>query len=290
MKEVVIKKLKCSIFLPKRKPIGIVQIIHGMCEHKERYYDFMKFLSNNGYIAVIHDQKGHGLSCKELGYFGSDFNVLEKDAYEVTKYLKKEYKGLKITLLGHSMGSLVARKYIQKHDNDIEKLILSGAPTYNPLSNVGLLMAGIIGIIKTDKYRSSFLNNITFMNYNKGYDLKNSWLSSNKKVVEEYNNDEYCGYIFTINGFKLLYNLMKDCFKKSKYELKNKNLNILLLAGKDDPVITSEKKFNALYSFIKNIGYYNVKKKLYDGMRHEILNEMNNKLVYDDILTFLKTK
>ena len=67
--------LSIAIIEPKVKPKGIVQISHGMSEHKERYYDFMKYLSDNGYICVIHDHRGHGarVKCKnELDEFSSE--------------------------------------------------------------------------------------------------------------------------------------------------------------------------------------------------------------------------
>lgn len=52
-------------------PKAIVQIVHGMCEYKERYLDFINFLNKNGYIVIIHDLRGHGksiLTKDDLGY------------------------------------------------------------------------------------------------------------------------------------------------------------------------------------------------------------------------------
>lgn len=125
---------------PKKKPVGIVQISHGMAENKERYKDFMKFFSNHGYIVVIHDYRGHGKSVAkedEFGYFNKSKDALKNELYEVIKFIKKKYPNLKITLFSHSMGSLVARMYIQDYDDMIDKLILCGALTYNPFSLLG---------------------------------------------------------------------------------------------------------------------------------------------------------
>lgn len=86
---------------PKKKPIGIVQISHGMTENKERYKDFMKFLSNHGYIVVIHDYRGHGKSTKtedNFGYFDENKNILKDELYEVTKFIKEKYPNLKSKL------------------------------------------------------------------------------------------------------------------------------------------------------------------------------------------------
>ena len=50
---------------------AVVQLVHGMSEHKERYIPFMEYLAKKGYITVIHDHRGHGKSVKnsdDLGY------------------------------------------------------------------------------------------------------------------------------------------------------------------------------------------------------------------------------
>lgn len=276
----------------KIKPVGIVQISHGMAENKERYKDFMKYLSKEGYIVVIHDHRGHGKSVlknDDLGYFNSNRNILVEELYQVTTYIKKLYPNLKITLFAHSMGSLVARMYIQKYDNMIDRLILCGAPTYNPFSRIGSLLAGILGKIKGEKYKSEFLNNLVFKNYNKNYDVPNSWICSNEDIVIEYNKSKYCGFIFTIDGFKMLFYMMRTVFKRNLYVVKNKTLKILLIGGMDDPVIDGKRKYDNLKQFLNSVGYINVNEKMYENMRHEILNESENIKVYKDVLKFLNS-
>ena len=62
---------------------------------------------------------------------------------------------------------------------------------------------------------------------------------------------------------------------------------ILLIAGADDPIIQSESKFRQLELFLKQVGYLNTNGHLYENMRHELLNEKNKHLVYQDLLDFL---
>ena len=280
-----------SVFEPSGKAKGVVQILHGMCEHKERYYDFMKYLASNGYVAVIHDHRGHGKSINEkyvLGYFGNDKDVLVKDSYLVTKYIKEKYKGLKITLFGHSMGSLVARRYISFYDNEVDKLILCGTPTYNPLSKLGIILAKIVGLIKGDYYRSNLLNNLSLGTYSKKFDNPNGWISSNPKIIKKYETDERCGFTFTVNGFKVLFNMMDKVYNKKEYIFKNRKLPIFIIGGMDDPVVNGENKFNHLINFLKDIGYKRINGKLYEGLRHELLNEVDKDMVYKDILQFIE--
>ena len=105
---------------PKGEIKGIVQISHGMAEHKERYIPFMEFLSQNGYVTVIHDHRGHGKSIKakkDLGYFYEEkAEYIVEDLHQITNFIKNKYPNQKVILLGHSMGSMLVRKYIKKYD------------------------------------------------------------------------------------------------------------------------------------------------------------------------------
>ena len=284
-------KLDIAYIVPKGEALGVIQISHGMAEHKERYFDFMEFLASNGYICVISDHRGHGKSIKnedDLGYFYTDnINFIVDDLHEVTLYIKKKFKDKKIYLFSHSMGTLVSRCYIEKYDWEIEKLILCGTPTYNPLTPVAIGLAYLGKLFGLGRIRNKFLNKLTFGNYNKGYDEENSWLSKNSDNISVYNDDELSGFIFTTNGFINLYKMMRQAFKKKDYQVNNKDLDIFLIAGADDPVIQNEKKFRELKEFLKNVGYKNIKSKLYKDLRHEILNEKEKDQIYKDVLDFI---
>ena len=109
---------------PEAKIIGVVQILHGMCEHKERYYDFMKYLAEKGYLCVIHDHRGHGssvVSDADLGYFyDAGYDGLIEDAHQVTELIKESVGDVPYILLGHSMGSFITRNYLFRYGTGIQ--------------------------------------------------------------------------------------------------------------------------------------------------------------------------
>lgn len=283
--------LSIAIIEPKVKPKGIVQISHGMSEHKERYYDFMKYLSDNGYICVIHDHRGHGASVKsekDLGYFYSEnIDFLVDDLYKITKYIKNKYPNLKVNLFSHSMGTLVARNYLKKYDEEISKVILCGPPTKNNLASLGVIIAKVLNIFYKKNTPNKILNKMTFGIYNKNEKMENGWISENIENVKKYNQDKLCGYVFTTNGFINLYKLMKKAFDKKDWKPKNKKLKVDVIAGENDPVIQNKLKFQGLVDFLREVGYESIESKLYKNMKHEILNEKNNNTVYKDILDFI---
>ena len=285
-------KIELAYTIPKEEIKGIIQISHGMSEHKERYFQFMEHLTENGYICIINDHRGHGKSIKtqkDLGYFYTEnTNFIIDDLHDITMYIKNKYPGKKIYLFSHSMGTLVARGYMQKYDNEIEKIILCGTPTKNPFTNFAIAIAYLFKSIGMGKKPNKILNYLTFNSYNKSYKLKNEWLSKNTNNINIYNEDELCGFTFTTNGFINLYKLLKRAFNSKLYRVQNKELEIFLIAGENDPVIQNNKKFEQLEKFLNNLGYKNTKRKLYSSLRHEILNEEEYEQIYNDILKFIE--
>lgn len=289
--------LSVTIYEPDIRIKGVVQISHGMTEHKERYYNFMDYLAYNGYVAVINDHRGHGKSIRneeDLGYFYDDtYEYIVEDLHEVTKYIKKKYKGKKISLFGHSMGSLVVRKYIKKYDDEIDKLVVCGSPSKRPFINLAILITNIIQKFKGDRYRSDFIQKLVFGGYNKNIKdpiSENSWLCANEQTVKEYDNDELCGFVFTTNGFLNLFHLMKDVYSKKGWQLKNKELKIYFVAGSKDPVIMSREKWYKSIYYMYQAGYTNIIYKLFHRLRHEILNEDDCEIIFTDILRFIDDK
>lgn len=280
---------------PENQIKGIIQISHGMAEHKERYIPFMEYMAQKGYVAVIHDHRGHGNSIKskeDLGYFYDETaEHIVEDLHQITQWIKTKYPNQPITLLGHSMGSMVVRKYIKKYDSKINKLIICGSPSKNPFTGLAIILTKMIKKIKGEHYRSKFIQKLAFGSYNKKFQngiSENKWICSDVKVVENYDQDKLCGFTFTTNGFINLFTLMKEIYQKHGWQLKNKDLSILFIAGSDDPVIISKEKWEQSQKFLSKVGYKNIKQKLYEKMRHEILNESGKELVWKDIILWIE--
>ena len=286
-------ELELAIMEPSSNPIGIVQLVHGMSEHKERYYDFMNYLAQNGYICAIHDHRGHGASLKDpshLGYFYTeDSSVIVDDTHQVTEYLKERYPSLSISIFSHSMGTLVSRNYLKKYDHELEKIVLCGPPTENKLAGFAVFLAKISSIFYGKYKPNKFLNALSVGQYSKGYESQLGWICSNPDTVEAYDADPLCGFIFTTNAFINLFKLLESAYKSRDWRPKNIALPILLIAGEEDPVIQGKEKFKGLERFLKSLGYKNIKSKLYKGMRHEILNERDKETIYQDVLEFLRS-
>ena len=282
--------LSVEIIAPDTAPHGVVQISHGMAEHKERYEDFMTFLAQHGYAAVIHDHRGHGKSVRDpadLGYFYTeDIGAVTEDLYTVSAMIKARYPGLPLYLFSHSMGTLVARNYLKDHDAAIEKLVLCGPPTRNPAVGLAILLARLSTKRSGARYRNHFLNRLAFGAASKRFADPNGWLCSDADTVRQYQQDPLCGYVFSNNGFLNLFQLLKGAYQPHGWRVTNPDLPIFLIAGAEDPVIQTKQKFEDLHRFLGQRGYRHLSAKLYESMRHELLNETGREQVYQDVLRF----
>ena len=275
------------------EPRGIFQISHGMAEHKQRYYPFMKFLADEGWICVIHDHRGHGESVKSRSDFGYMYSggaeALVEDLKLVQDKVKADNPGLECVLFGHSMGSMVVRAFTRKYDDSISSLIVCGCPSDNPAKSAGLALARLIGFFCGGNHRSKLLNSLAFGSYNKNFPKEEgnlAWLSANRKNVAEYARDPLCGYCFTANGFANLFRIMQMCYDPKGWKMANPGLPVHFVSGADDPCRISDRAFEAAADFMRQRGYANVTTRLYPGLRHEILLE-GNRQVWEDIRDFI---
>lgn len=279
-------KLFVTTIIPKNKPKGIVQFCHGMAEHQTYYYDFMKYLSNQGYICVINDHRGHGKSVKskdDYGYFYEETGkYVVEDVYQITKYMKKKYPKLPVYLFGHSMGSLIVRSYLKNHDQELTKLIVCGSPSKNPMTGPGVLLVKLVKLFKGEYYRSKFLNSLALTN-----EASEKWLSNNKEYIKQYDNDPKTAFIFTTNGFLNLLRLVQAVYSKKGWQVKKKNLPIFFIAGSDDQIIKSTKKYRKSMEFLADRGYQNIQYEIYGGLKHAIFMD-DKERIYEDVLDFIE--
>ncbi|SDA29831.1 Lysophospholipase, alpha-beta hydrolase superfamily [Ruminococcus sp. YE71] len=278
---------------------GIVQIVHGKNEHKGRYAAFMRYLAARGYIAVANDHRGHGesvLSSDDLGYFyKGGAHALVEDLHEITLEVKdyaekKCGKKLPVTMLGHSMGSLAARCYIRRFDADIDKLVILGCPSKSNMVRQGIMMVKLLELAEGKRARSRFakllIMGVSYEFRFRKEGLRNSWTNTDFDAVVEHNNDPLCRYNFTLAGYEEMLKLARLTYTGG-FRPDNPDMPIRFFSGADDPCALSRKKIVQAIHFLQRNGYRNVRGKLYEGMRHDILHEKQKVRVYRDILKFI---
>ena len=283
-------KLSCYLFNTKN-PKAVIIMIHGMAEHKERYYDFAKYLQKNKYTVLISDMRGHGSNAPILSHISDKDGdkLLVEDIEVLTKYIRKKYKDKKIYIFAHSMGTIIARKVLQDNSKKYDKIVLSGYPNPQKKASLGILLTNILSKIKGSKSNSKLVTKIVFKKFVKTIkdrDTDLDWLSYNKANVNRFIKDDLSEKEFTIGSYNTLFHLVYDISKPKLYKDVNEELKILLISGKDDPVTGYEKGRIKSLKVLRKAGFNNIEKIVLENMRHEILNEDDKEKVYKKILEF----
>lgn len=294
-----IHKLAGKLYLPEGDPVGLLHVVHGMTEYIGRYDDFMREAASRGWLCFGYDHLGHGYTVNddsELGFIAKKdgWDLLCRDVagfYSAVKAEYPQYAQLPYSLMGHSMGSFIVRltseKYLRPH-----RLIIMGTGGPNPAAGAGLALIGLIKLFYGAHHRSKLLQKVIFGGYNSKFpdntpDCPGAWLTNDKTIRQRYAADKLCRFKFTVSAMGDLIRLMKYCNRPAWYKSLDKTLPILIVSGKDDPVGEYGKGVEKVHSGLKKQGC-NVTCHLYEGGRHEILNDGCAPKVRQDIFEFIK--
>lgn len=282
------KRIACARCGAER-PRAALLIVHGMSEHKERYYPFMEYLAQNGIASVIEDHRGHGASAQipdELGYFGENgADGLISDIGVLAEIAAEEYNGLPLFMLGHSMGALAARTFIQTRGDMLSGLIISGNPGYNAAASKGIKLCQAAQRKKGEHARCRLMTLgmfVPFVLRSRRFYSVNGWVCSDRETVRSYDADPLCGFEFQANGYEALLTLMLRAYNP-KAAAPNKALPVKFFSGADDACMGGRKGIEHAAQLLRNAGYLDVSIKLYEKMGHEILNEKERRTVYADM-------
>ncbi|MDY2814570.1 MAG: alpha/beta fold hydrolase [Dorea sp.] len=285
-------------WIPEGEIKGVLQICHGMVEYINRYDEFAEFMAGHDYYVIGHDHLGHGKSIQteeDLGYFnetrGNQYVI--GDIHKLRELTMKKHPGVPYYMLGHSMGSFLLREYLTMYGTGLAGAIIMGTGYQGALVlNAGQLICRVLAAFKGWKYRSKFVDNLSFGSYNKKFEpaeTTKDWITSDKERKKKYVEDPLCSYMFTLGAYYQMFEGMKVLTRKDSIARIPKELPILFVSGEDDPVGAFGKGVIKVYEKYKSAGIHNLSIHLYKGDRHEILNEVNRRDVYEDLRRWIES-
>ena len=279
---------------------GIIQIVHGMSEHRARYDAFARYLANAGYIVCANDHVGHGESVSSLDELGKlpvrgGKELLIEDVHALRRIMSERCPGeVPYVLLGHSMGSFISYAYAARYGTGLCGLVLSGtARMPRVVAWSGRTLARTIAAARGEDYVSNVLHAMGVGAYNKKIDHARTefdWLSTDPAVVDAYRNDELCGARFSSGGYATLTDLLYEIGSPACARRIPAHLPVLLVAGQQDPVGDFGKGVQRARDLLVRAGADDVTMTLYEGMRHEILNEPDRLRVWADVLGWIDNR
>lgn len=299
-----ISKIHGVKWTPEQEPKAVLQIVHGMVEYIERYRPFAEFLNKNGFVVVGHDHIGHGESVSKEEEWGimhakHPSDIMVEDIYSNYVHTKKEYPELPYFIMGHSMGSYMTRKCLCEKAKEMDGLtgaIIMGTGTESSMTiNAGLTMINLMSLFKGDKYRSTMVRDMTYGAPYKQYDCTgatpdNSWLTKDTEIVKKYYKDPKCTFVFSLGAYRGLVESTKYDNDPSNIAKMKKDLPVFFVSGEADPVGNMGKGVIAAKDKFVAAGMKDVSIKLYPNDRHEILNETDRQVVFEDIYQWMLGK
>lgn len=289
--------IHCCQWLPVCEPVGIVQIIHGICDYVARYTELAEFLADRGYVVVGEDHPGHGKSVGEhdrFGYLTGGWMGTVRLIHQLYSKTRAEFPHIPYFMLGHSMGSFLLRTYLYTYHVDLSGAILSGT-CWQP----ELLLPAAALICKEEASRlgaenhSPLLQSMAFGSYNKAFAPNRTpydWVCSREAVVDVYARDPYCTWLPSIQLCTEMMNGIRMNQKRSNLSRMQKDLPVFFFAGQQDPVGNMGNGVLKAVQAFKNAGMKDVFVELYPNMRHECHNEENREKVFGDILLWIEEK
>ncbi len=281
-------------------PKAAVQIAHGAIEHALRYDDFANALARRGFVVYADDHRGHGRTAgavENVACFSDKrggFGFAVDDLHVLTQLIKRENPGLPVFLIGHSMGSLMARVYASRYGSELSGMVLTGTGRANPML-IALVrgLARVTMALKGRRHRTPFLHALVFGTLNKPFKGKtgSEFICSDEAVVKAYAEDPYCGSISTADFIDELLGGTREAALKRTFERYPKSLPLFIGAGEFDSM--GGRRLKAVKRDVEDFrkhGVSDLQFKIYEGMRHEILNETNKRQVYEDIIGWLEQR
>ncbi len=278
----------------------LIHIMHGMGDHSGRYKAFSLFLAEKGYVVYAHDHRHHGKSLKEealLGIFDASdtFDTLVDDALRVQETIAHKENTDRIITLGHSMGSIVLRRMLQKEAPYVEKAIIMGTlPRYSKQFIYGMLLVlNVSSVFKKNKERHHFMAKVlhdkTNRSFTKAGEDKNAWISNDPEAVRRYNEDPLCGITYNKHFYATF---LKGLLEVNRLEniARTKRVDTLFISGFEDPLNKRMKEIDKLCLTYQNvIDHFSASVVGINGARHEVLNEKNKEDTYQKIMEWLDT-
>jgi len=276
---------------PEREPLGVVQILHGMGEHADRYDRFASACNASGLAVVSHNHRGHG-NLENFGHFADKdgWQKVIADVLRVRQHIAELYPERPVVLLGHSMGSFIAQSFVKRHGGNNVAMILSGSTLAHRFQlYASLFVARVLAAMFGKRSKSKFLNQAGLGNFNRDFKPVRTdydWLSRDESEVDRYVADPLCGGQFS-NQFwaDLAGGLLEISADKSISNIRH-DLPLLIMGGEVDPV-GGRAGLTKLAEAYRRTGHEEVTLTIYPGGRHEMLNETNRDEVTADIIAWI---
>lgn len=237
-------------------PRRVVVLVHGYAEHSNRYAHVADALVAEGAAVYAEDHIGHGHSAGERALI-TDFEHVIDDLRTLTDIAEAEHPGRPLVMLGHSMGGLLASRYVQRFPAALAGIVLCGA------------------VIGDWRWAREVLEEPEMP------DPPPDWsgMSRDPETVRRYSTDPL---VYRQRYKRPLLEAEVVALDRFREQIDRVTVPVLFLHGDADPFVPYEVSLQAAKAFPT----YDLTVRVYPGARHEVLNETNRDEVVAEVLAF----
>ncbi len=285
-------------WLPSEEPPrAVVQLVHGMSEYILRYDEFARFLTGRGFVVIGHDHLGHGKTAsgrEEYGFLGDrdGWEHLVQDTRTLRELTGARFPGLPYFMLGHSMGSFLARTYLIRWPGSLSGCILSGTGQPAPaMVTLGKALAEFFVRVRGANTVSKLLAGLSTGAYNKQFRPNRTgadWISRDTAVVDAYVADPLCRFVPTVGMYRDMMGGLQFIRDRDNLSKMDPDTPIHFFSGDHDPVGDMGAGVRSVFERFREVGVKDLSIKLYPDGRHEMLNDLCRDGVYRDVLDWLE--
>ena len=286
--------IRLQIWQPDSDISCVIQVLHGLGEYGDRYARFAAAANARGVTVCVHDHRGHGSHADEPGHFADSegWHKINSDVEVVNEFIREEFDGVPLVLLGHSMGSYVAQAFAMHYGERLSGLILS-ASTWTPKLQLASLK--MLAHIEAQRLggcgKSSLLQYLGFGQFNRPFRPSRTeldWLSRDESEVDKYVADPLCGGPYSCRLWLDLIGGLSYISADHALLRIPTELPILITGGELDPV-GGDKGMTRLAMHYAQTSHQRLTVEIYADGRHEMLNESNRDQVTSDWLDWIAT-
>ena len=260
--------IEVYVWKPSGAARAVVLQCHGLGEHAERYHHVADFFTGHGIAFVAYDHRGHGRSGGKRGHIASYGQLLEEvDAVKAEAV--KRFGEVPQVIYGHSWGGGIALNYLLRREHGFAAAIVTGPWLELPPEQAPSPFLAFLAKTMNAVYPA-------FQNDNQ---IDIAALSTDLSVGEAYAKDPLVhGKISAGNFIK-----SNDAGGFALAQAAKIDVPLLLMHGAEDQITSPEgsRKFSATAG-------PKVHLKLWEGMRHEIHNEVEKEKVLGEMLDFVE--
>ena len=275
------------------KPVGIVQICHGLAEHSARYRPFAEALADQGFHVFAHDHRGHGETrapdapTTVFSRSGDGASKVISDVLSVRALAVNAHPGLPVVLFGHSMGGLIAFNTVLAAQH-----AYAGGAIWNANFSGGLLGRLAQAILRYEAMRlgsdvpSRILPKLTFGAWAAGIKDRRTdfdWLSRIEEEVDAYIADPLCGWDASVSMWQDVFRLVFAGADDRRLEALRRDFPLHLRGGGQDPATAMGKAVRDLEARLARHNFTDFECTVAGDGRHETLNDLGREVAISDI-------